>query len=198
MGSDAVIEAAFRRCGILRVRSIEGLFNMAELLTRQAVTQGPRLMIITNAGGPGVIATDALVGSGGHISGLSPESLQALNELLPPHWSHGNPIDILGDADPERYAQATKLALQDPQCDGLLVILTPQAMSDPTQTAQRLAEIAKESHKPLLASWLGGASVMAGRSILSHAGIAEFSYPDAAAQGLSLSLEIQQQYLSAL
>ncbi|MFM7393979.1 MAG: hypothetical protein ACKO22_06370 [Cyanobium sp.] len=137
-GSDDVLDAAFRRCGVLRVEGIEELFDLAEVLSKQRRRPaGPRLAILTNAGGPGVLATDALVRSGGQLAELSRSTREALDAALPPHWSHGNPIDILGDADPERYGQAIAAALADPQSDGLLVVLTPQAMTDPTATAQR-------------------------------------------------------------
>jgi acetyltransferase len=179
---DDVIDAAFLRCGVLRVRSTAGLFNMADLLTRQSVSGGPRLTIVTNAGGPGVLATDALVGSGGQLSKLTDQSIRALNDVLPAHWSRGNPIDVLGDASPTRFRRAVSIALSDANTDGVLVILTPQAMTNSTQTAQEIAELVKESSKPTLAAWLGGASVAAGRSILSRAGVAEFPYPEAAAR----------------
>jgi hypothetical protein len=151
--SDEVLDAAFRRCGVLRVEGIEELFDLAEVLSKQRRRPaGPRLAILTNAGGPGVLATDALVRSGGQLAELSPSTQEALETVLPPHWSHGNPIDILGDADPERYGQAIAAALADPPSDGLLVVLTPQAMTDPTATAQRLVSLAAGSRKPVLAS----------------------------------------------
>jgi len=181
-GSYEVLEAAFRRCGVLRVHGMAYLFYMAEVLSKQPRPAGPRLTILTNAGGPGVLATDALIGEGGELAELSQETLQALNELLPAHWSHGNPIDILGDADPERYAKALELAVKDPNSDGLLVILTPQAMTDPTQTAEQLKTYAKLGDKPILASWMGGADVAAGTAILNRADIPTFPYPDTAAR----------------
>src|SRR5438477_1544582 len=126
-GSDDVLDAAFRRCGVLRVGSIADLFYMAEVLSKQPRPRGPRLTILTNAGGPGVLATDALITDGGELAEISAESMRAFNDLLPPHWSHGNPIDILGDAGPERYAKAVKLSAEEQNSDGVLVILTPQA-----------------------------------------------------------------------
>jgi acetyltransferase len=179
-GSDAALDAAFRRCGVLRVNSIAELFNISEALARQPRPKGPRLTILTNAGGPGVLATDALVGDGGELTPLSEETKKELDALLPPHWSHGNPIDILGDAGPERYAKAVEVAAKDPNSDGLLVILTPQAMTDPTQTAEHLRPHAQLPNKPILASWMGGADVAAGQDILNRANIPTFSYPDAA------------------
>ena len=180
-GNDGVFDAAFRRCGVLRVNAISELFNMAEVLAKQPRPKGPRLTIVTNAGGPGVLATDALIAKGSEVAELSKETIEALNNLLPPHWSHNNPIDILGDADPERYAKAIQIAAKDPNSDGLLVILTPQAMTDPTQTAEQLKPHAKIEGKPILANWMGGVEVAAGETILNRAGIPTFSYPDTAA-----------------
>ncbi len=181
-GSDEVLDTAFRRCGVLRVDTIAELFYMAEVLAKQPRPRGPRLAIVTNAGGPGVLATDALITSGGELADLSPETIEALNALLPPHWSHGNPIDILGDASPDRYARALEIAARDPNSDGLLVILTPQAMTDPTPTAEKLEPFAQSTGKPVLASWMGGTDVEAGETILNRANIPTFGYPDTAAR----------------
>lgn len=181
-GSDEVFDAAFRRCGVLRVQAISDLFHMAEALGKQPRPRGPRLTILTNAGGPGVLATDALIAHGGELAPLSEQTLEALNQILPPHWSRANPIDILGDADPERYARALEIAIADPHSDGLLVILAPQGMTDPAQVAERLKPYAKDHGKPLLASWMGGMVIAAGESILNAAGIPTFAYPDTAAR----------------
>ncbi|MFW6042228.1 MAG: bifunctional acetate--CoA ligase family protein/GNAT family N-acetyltransferase [Chloroflexota bacterium] len=181
-GSDEVLEAAFRRSGVLRVGHIDDLFNMAEILAKQPRPQGRKLTIITNAGGPGVLATDALITDGGKLAPLTIDTMEGLNELLPPHWSHNNPVDILGDADPERYANTLEIVANDETSDGYLIILTPQAMTDPTQTAERLRPYARLRGKPLLASWMGGADVAAGLSILNQANIPTFSYPDTAAR----------------
>jgi acetyltransferase len=184
-GSDEVLEAAFRRSGVLRVHSIADLFYMAEVLGRQPRPKGPRLTILTNAGGPGVLATDSLVANGGELAELSPESLTRLNEFLPAHWSHNNPIDILGDADAERYSRSIEIAAKDPNSDGLLVILAPQGMTDPAQIAERLKPYAREYGKPVLASWMGGNSVAAGEAALNQAGIPTFAYPDTAARAFT-------------
>ncbi len=188
-GSDEVYDAAFRRCGVVRVQSIADIFHMAEVLSKQPRPRGPRLMILTNAGGPGVLATDALMASGGELATLSEESLQALNAFLPPHWSHANPIDILGDADPERYAQAIDIAIQDPNSDGLLAILTPQGMTDPAIVAEGLKSQAKSHGKPLLASWMGGKAVARAVEILNASGIPTFMYPDTAARAFETMWE---------
>lgn len=181
VGSDDVLDAAFRRCGVLRVRSITDLFHMAEVLAKQPRPLGPNLTIVTNAGGPGVIASDAVITSGGKISTLAPDTLTALNGVLPEAWSHNNPIDVLGDADFERYVTATEIALNDPNTDGLLVILTPQAMTDPIKAAEAIAKAKKPPQKPILASWMGGSGMQVSRDILNRASIPTFDYPDVAA-----------------
>ncbi len=179
-GSDDVLDAAFRRCGVLRVNNIADLFYMAEVLSKQPRPAGPRLTILTNAGGPAVLATDSLIANGGQLAELSPETMEALNALLPPHWSRGNPIDILGDAPAERYAKALEIVTKDPNSDGILAVLAPQAMTDPTQTAEALRAHAGQWNKPVIASWMGGADVAAGVQILNAAGIPTFPYPDTA------------------
>lgn len=188
-GSDEVLDAAFRRSGVLRVDSIDDLFNMTEILAKQPRPKGPRLTILTNAGGPGVLSTDALISGGGELAQLSSSTLTSLDGILPPHWSHSNPIDILGDAAPQRYAQSLEVVAGDPNTDGLLVVLTPQAMSDPTETARQVVETLKplsDSGKPLLASWMGGAEVAMGEEILNQASIFTFPYPDTAARIFNL------------
>ncbi len=184
-GSDEVLEAAFRRCGVLRVANIGDIFSMAEVLSKQPRPRGPNLTILTNAGGPGVLATDALLTSGGKLAELSAETMDKLNELLPPQWSRNNPVDILGDASPERYARALEVTAKDENSDGLLVILTPQAMTDPTATAEALKEYAQSYDKPILASWSGGQDIAAGEAILNKAGIPTYMYPDSAAEAFT-------------
>jgi acetyltransferase len=179
-GSDDVLDAAFRRVGVLRVDRIADIFYIAEVLAKQPRPRGNRLTIVTNAGGPGVLATDALITGGGALTPISQETMSELNDLLPEAWSHNNPIDILGDADPERYAKALEISARDANSDGLLVILTPQDMTDPTQTAEYLKPYAKVENKPVLASWMGGASIAAGEKILNRANIPTFAYPDTA------------------
>jgi acetyltransferase len=181
-GSDEVLEIAFRRSGVLRVNSIAELFYMAEVLAKQPRPNAHRLTILTNAGGPGVLATDALITSGGELAELSHETMDAFNQLLPSAWSHNNPVDILGDASPERYAKTLEIAAKDPNSDGMLVILTPQAMTDPTQTAEQLTPYAQSLGKPVIASWMGGKDVEAGEMILNRANIPTFPYPDTAAR----------------
>jgi acetyltransferase len=181
-GSDEVLDAAFRRVGVLRVSSISDIFYMSEVLAKQPRPRGPHLAIVTNAGGPGVLATDTLVALGGELAELSPETMAAYNSFLPSHWSHNNPIDILGDAEPERYAKALAIAAKDPGIDGMLVVLTPQGMTNPTQIAEQLRPYANSTGKPVLASWMGGADVAGGEEILNRAGIPTFPFPDTAAK----------------
>ncbi len=181
-GSDDVLDAAFKRAGVLRVNTIAELFYMAEVLAKQPRPRGNRLTIITNAGGPGVLATDALIGGGGELATLSKETHEKLNAVLPPQWSRNNPIDVLGDAGADRYAKTLEIAADDPNSDGLLVILTPQDMTQPTQTAELLKQYARTDGKPILASWMGGPDVAGGEDILNRANIPTFPYPDTAAK----------------
>ena len=183
-GSDEVLDAAFRRSGVLRVQNIADLFYMAEVLGRQPRPRGPRLTIVTNAGGPAVLATDSLVANGGELADLSPDTMRRLNEFLPEHWSHNNPVDVLGDADSERYSRSIEIASQDPNSDGLLVILTPQGMTDPSEVAEGLKPYGKLG-RPLIASWMGGTFVSKGESILNSNGIPTFPFPDTAARAFA-------------
>ena len=184
-GSDDVLEAAFRRCGILRVQNIADLFYMAEVLSKQPRPRGPRLTIVTNAGGPGVLATDSLMATGGELTVLSSESLHELDGFLSSHWSHNNPVDVLADADAEGFVKAVGIASKDAASDGLLAIIAPQGLADPTQVAERMKPLAHTSSKPLLASWMGGDGVAEGTAILNAAGIPTFSYPDTAARAFT-------------
>ncbi len=179
-GSDGAFSAALRRVGVLRVETIAELFSLTEALAKQPRPKGPHLSIVTNAGGPGVIATDALIASGGKLTALSKESMDQLNALLPAPWSHNNPVDILGDADKERYAKTIDIVAKDENTDGILVILTPQDMTDSVGTAEAMATFAKLEGKPLLASWMGAKRVEEGDQILTAEGIPVFEFPDMA------------------
>ena len=181
-GSDEVLEAAFRRCGVLRVNTIADLFYMAEVLSKQPRPHGPRLAVVTNAGGPGVLAADSIIFNGGQLAELSAKSMDELNQLLPPHWSHNNPVDVLGDALPEKYAKVVDIVTKDPNVDGMLAILCPQGMSDPTVTAEQLKPYAQSTGKPIIASWMGGDEMAAGLDVLHRAGIPTFPFPDTAAK----------------
>lgn len=185
-GSDEVLDAAFRRCGVLRVNTLSELFYLSEALDKQPRPRGPRLTILTNAGGPGVLATDALLSEGGELAKLDPVTLNQLDQILPPHWSHANPIDVLGDAGAERYGQALQAAAGDPATDGLLAILAPTGLADPAVIAEKLAALAKVPGKPVIGCWMGGAGVARANSILSRAGIPAYHYPDSAARVFQL------------
>jgi acetyltransferase len=179
MGNDDVFDAALRRCGALRVDSIQDLFDMADVLAKGKRPAGKRLAIVTNAGGPGVIAADALIAAGGQLASLAPESRAALDALLPAHWSRANPVDIFGDADPARYSHAVGVALRDPNSDAVLVIYAPQAVANGLEVAESIRGSAAGA-KPVLAAWMGGAGVADGISALERAGISTYSYPELA------------------
>ena len=180
-GSDEVLDAAFRRCGVLRVNNISDLFYMADVLSKQPRPTGPRLTIVSNAGGPAVLATDSLVSHGGELATLSEETLAALDSFLPAYWSHNNPVDILGDAEPERYAKTLDIVTREPASDGLMLVLSPQGMTSPAEVAQKLKPYA-EARKPVIAAFMGGESMMEAKTVLNNAGIPLFSYPDTAAK----------------
>jgi len=163
------------------VQSIADLFYMADVLSKQPRPKGPRLTIVTNAGGPAVLATDALDAGEGELAPLSESTFETLNEFLPAHWRHNNPIDILGDAEADRYAKSIEVAAKDPNIDGMLVVLAPQGMTDPAEVAQKLKPFAN-GEKPILASFMGGESVEDAKPVLNGAGIPLFSYPDTAAK----------------
>jgi acetyltransferase len=181
-GSDEVLDAAFKRCGVLRVSNISDVFYMVDVLAKQPRPQGPRLSIITNAGGPGVLATDSLISNGGKLADLPPSTMRELDEFLPPHWSHGNPIDVLGDAGAERYGRALEVVAKNADSDGLLVVMTPQGMTSSTSIAENLRQYANTTGKPILASWMGGPTVAEGVRLLNKAGVPMFPYPDTAAK----------------
>lgn len=183
--SNDVLNASLKRVGVLRVDSISELFNMAEILSKQPVPKGPFLSIITNAGGPAVIATDALIEMGGELAQLSEDTVDQLNKFLPPEWSHNNPIDIIGDASPERYEKTLEVIVKDEKVSGILVILTPQNMTDPKGVADKLKKYANITNKPILASWMGAERVEEGKKVLSEVKIPTFEYPDQACKAFA-------------
>jgi acetyltransferase len=183
--SDDALDAVFNRCGVLRVNTIADMFYMAEVLAKQPRPKGPRLSIVTNAGGPGVLATDTLISHGGQLAPIDAALTSALNNALSSKWSQSNPIDIFGDATPERYAKAIELSANNPESDGLLVILSPQGGIDVAKAAETLLPYAKTG-KPILASWMGGDGVAEGEAILNRARIPTFGYPDTAARVFTL------------
>ncbi len=179
-GEDEVYDAAFRRAGMIRVEEIEDLFNCSEILEMQPHPKGPNLAIITDAGGPGVMATDALIARGGKLAQLSPDTIQALNQVLPPYWSKENPIDILGDATPERYTNAIKICRQDDNIDGLLIIFTPQGIANPAEVAIAVVEACKGTAKTILTSWMGLGGVEEANEILNRNRLPTYSTPEQA------------------
>jgi len=200
-GSDEVFDAALERVGVLRVNSISELFSMASVLSRQVKPRGPRLTIVTNAGGPAVLATDATVLNHAELAVLTDDTIAKLNGFLPAAWSKSNPVDILGDAGAETYAKTLEVLSKDENTEGMLVILSPQDMTDPTKTAEALAPYAHMTDKPLLASWMGGDAVSEGTKILNEARIPVFEYPDDAAKTFAMmwrySQNIQSLYETA-
>lgn len=182
VSEDAVYDAAFSRAGMARVLNVGGIFGCAELIGRKKVPRGPRLGIVSNAGGPGVMAVDALIAGNGVLAELTEESIGALDECLPGFWSGANPVDILGDAGTKRYEKASSIVLSDKGVDALLVILTPQAMTKPDGVARSIAKLAETTRKPILTAWMGGESVMEGTRILAERGIPVYSTPEQAVE----------------
>jgi acetyltransferase len=154
-GDFAVYEAAFKRAGVVRVEEIADLFNCAEVLETRFLPAGPRLAVVTNAGGPAVLAADSIVDYGGELAQLSDESKRVLESNLPPYWSHGNPVDILGDADVQQYEMAVRTCIADPNIDGLIVIYTTQGVTSALSVAEAIAKIAADRKKPMLTVWMG-------------------------------------------
>jgi len=181
-GDDDIYDAAFKRAGIIRVDTIRDLFNNAQTINMQPRPRGRRLAIITNAGGPGVIATDALIKLGGQLAQLSSDTIIKMDKFLPSAWSKGNPVDMLGDAGPDRYFKTLKEALNDKNIDGILIILTPQAMTDPVEIANQTVKAAKKSEKTILASWMGAGDMQEGIHILEKGNIPYFKTPEDAVQ----------------
>jgi acetyltransferase len=189
---DAVYDAAFQRAGLARVFQLGEIFDCAELIGRNKNPRGPNLGIVTNAGGPGVIATDALIAAGGVLAKLSAETLQELDASLPSSWSHGNPADVLGDANSKRIEKVTQIMLADSGVDAVLVILTPQAMTNPTATAKALGKLAAATPKPMLAAWLGGRTMRDSIPILTDAGIAAYKTPEEAIRAFMTLVDYQR------
>ena len=184
-GEDAVYDAAFNRAGIVRVRTFEELFDCAELLAKQPKTMGPGLAIVTNSGGPGVMAADALADYGFEPVTLSEETLKKLDAVLPPHWSRGNPIDILGDSAVDEYCKVVAICEDAPEVNGLLVILVPQAMIDPVEVANAICGQIKDRPFPVLTSWIGGPLAERGRAVFHRAGIPTFDTPERAVRAFT-------------
>ncbi len=185
VGSDAVFEAALRRAGTVRVKTYTQLFAAARVLATDRFPGGERLAILTNGGGPGVMAADSAAENAVPLAALSSETISRLDKELPPQWSRGNPIDIIGDAPPERFAAATRAALADPGVDALLAMYSPVAMTAPEDAARAVAEAAAPSRKPVLAAWLGDIGPSASRACLESNGIPNFYTPENAVEAFS-------------
>jgi acetyltransferase len=185
VGSDAVFDALVRRAGVVRVNTILQLFASARALATHIQPTGNRLAIVTNGGGPGVMATDRAVDLGVRLAELAPATIEKLNAVLPANWSHGNPLDIIGDAAADRYRAAVQGCLEDENVDGVLVMLTPQAMTKPAEAAMAVIEVAKNSRKPVLGCWMGEAQVHEGRRMFKEAGIPYFTTPEPAVEVFS-------------
>jgi len=179
-GEDVIYDAAFKRAGIVRVRDIRDLFNCSSILAKQPRPTGPNIAIITNAGGPGVLATDSIVEKGGKLAELSKETIEKLNEFLPAHWSKANPVDIIGDSDENRYRKAIEVCLGDKNVDGILVLCVPQVMANPKKLAEILIDISRQTTKPILSSFIGEESVYHARQLLNRNDVPAYSSPDEA------------------
>jgi acetyltransferase len=184
-GSDAVYDAIFAQAGILRVDTVEELFDFAVGFSRQPLPKGNRFAIVTNAGGPGIMATDAAIRHGLELAKLRPETLESLKAKLPPTANFSNPVDVIGDATCDRYTAALEAVLGDPNVDGLVVLLTPQSMTDIEAIARTIGEIAPSSKKPVLASFLGHVDVSVGVRILERHGIPNYQFPENASRSLA-------------
>ena len=182
VGSDDVFDAALRRAGVVRLANMGQMFSAANALFTGFKPSGKRLAVVTNGGGPGVMAADRAADLGIELAALSPETMAALNGALPPTWSHANPIDLIGDADATRYGAAIKAVLADPGVDGVLTLLTPQAMTQPTAVAEKVIEIAATAHKPLMTCWMGGEQVRAARALFEAAHMPSFRSPEPAVE----------------
>lgn len=185
IGADDVFNAALERAGAVRAVTIDQWFTAAQVLARGYRSQGDHVAIITNGGGPGVMAADRAAEVQVKLANLAPETLTTLDGALPNHWSRGNPVDVLGDATPERYGIALKACLDDPGVDGVVVMLTPQAMTDPAAVARNVAEVAAGARKPVLGCWMGELQVQTGRELLAQAGIPQFDAPEAAVEAFA-------------
>ncbi len=188
IGSDDVFDAALTRAGVVRVERITQWFSAAQILASGLKLHGDRLLILTNGGGPGVMATDRAADLNVPLANLSPETLHALNQVLPATWSQSNPVDIIGDATAERYATSLRIALTDPGVDMVIVMLTPQAMTDPTACATAIIDVVQAQdapRKPVLTCWMGEALVTTARDQFDAAGVPQFRSPETAVEALS-------------
>ncbi len=194
-GADVVYDAAFRRAGMLRVNEVEELFDAAATLARMSPQRGNRLAIVTNGGGAGVLATDRLIEEGGKLATLSPDVIAKLNAVLPPTWSHANPIDLIGDADAGRYANSVSILIDDPGNDALLVAYCPTAIGSSAEAAKGLIGVLSKSNaakKNVFACWMGAATVAEGRAQLIDAQLPDFETPERAVRAFMYLVRYRQ------
>ncbi len=194
-GSEHAYEAAFQKAGVLRAESLQDIFDWGLAFAYQPLLEGPYIAIVTNAGGPGILATDGLERAGLHLAQLDTGTVQTLREGLPGAANVYNPIDVLGDAGADRYALALKAALEDPKVNGIIVILTPQVMTEITQTAELVSELASQYDKPIIGCFMGEAKIRAGADILNRNRVPDFPAPDRAVSALQAMWHYRQ-YLS--
>jgi acetyltransferase len=192
VGSDEIFNAVLERAGAVRVCAVPQLFAAAQVFGTGKRVSGNRLAIITNGGGPGVLAADRAMDLGLQLPQFTEKTRKRLEEALPDHWSHGNPVDIIGDAPPERYKDAIDACLADAEVDGVVALLTPQAMTDATKAAEALIAVGKKSRKPVLACWMGALRVAEAQRLFSENGIPHFSSPETAVDAFSYLASYQR------
>lgn len=196
IGSDNVFDAALQRAGVVRAQTIEQLFSAAQLLTSRQRVSGNRLAIVTNGGGPGVMATDRAIDLGVKMAELSTDTISSLDKILPAHWSHQNPVDVLGDASPERYEAAISACLADKNVDGVLVMLTPQAMTEVSGCAEAVIAAHKDQPKPVLVCWMGEKLVAEANKLFTQNHIPHFASPESSVEAFAyLATYYQNQQL---
>jgi acetyltransferase len=183
-GSDDVYSAAFKRAGVVRVREIDDLFDISQKLAKGPLPKGPNIAVITNAGGPGVMATDKIIEERGRLAELSPEFIKGLDAFLPPSWSRNNPIDLLGDAGPDRYRHALEACIKNRSIDSIVIILTPQSGTDFLEIAKVVADVWTGTGKPITACWMGGSAILEARKLLRDRSIPVYSTPESAVMPL--------------
>ncbi len=186
---DSIYDAVFQRTGLARVYQFSEIFDCTELIGRNKIPDGPRLGIVTNAGGPGVMATDSLIELKGIPALFTEETMEELDSFLPPMWSHGNPVDVLGDDRSKRISKASQAVIKDKNVDALLVILTPQAMTNINSASKAIVELSKTTRKPILAAWMGGKRMRNGGQILNDAGVAVFNTPEQAVRAFMVLVD---------
>jgi len=197
-GNDDVFDAAIRRAGMLRVYTIQNLFDAVETLAHVPVIKGNRLIILTNGGGVGVLATDNLIVNGGRLAELSTQTIESLNQFLPDNWSHNNPVDIIGDSNAERYVNALKVLLNNPDYDAILVMLVPAAIINNTEVARAITDVIKETKKPVLTCWMGEDAVHDAREIFKENGIPQYETPEFAIRAFLQTVEYNRNQQSLM